>query len=88
MKKGAHFKGTRVVKFSEVLAKFSQHTIMNIHVKDIGGEWDEKILTNDYQPISAATLRNGVSTICSRAGIGTSPDDQILSRAQHVNAKL
>ena len=36
VKKGPHFKGTRIVKFSEILAKFSQHTIMNIHVKDIG----------------------------------------------------
>jgi glycerophosphoryl diester phosphodiesterase len=50
-KKGAHFKGTRIVRFEDILAKFSQHVIMNIHVKDLAsdarvgsGEWDESLL--------------------------------------------
>ena len=44
IKTGEHFKGTRIVKFTDILEKFSQRVIMNIHVKDIGGEWDEAIL--------------------------------------------
>ena len=44
IKTGKHFRGTRIVKFSDILEKFSQRVIMNIHVKDIGGEWDEAIL--------------------------------------------
>ena len=60
VKKGPNFKGTRIVKFSEILAKFSQHTIMNIHVKDIGGEWDEEILAKAIRLIDAYDARRHV----------------------------
>ena len=50
-KKGPHFQGTRIVRFEDILAKFSQRVIMNIHVKDLAsdagggsGEWDEALL--------------------------------------------
>ncbi len=50
-KKGPHFKGTRIVRFEDILAKFSRQAIMNIHVKDLatdaragGGEWDDRLL--------------------------------------------
>lgn len=33
IKHGERFKGLKIVKFEEILAKFSCHTIMNIHVK-------------------------------------------------------
>ena len=33
VKHGEKFKGLKIVKFEEILAKFSCHTIMNIHVK-------------------------------------------------------
>ena len=60
VKKGPNFKGTRIVKFSEILAKFSQHTIMNIHVKDIGGEWDDEILAKAIRLIDAYDARRHV----------------------------
>ena len=50
-KKGPHFQGTRIVRFEDILAKFTQRVIMNIHVKDLAsdagggnGEWDEALL--------------------------------------------
>lgn len=60
VKKGPNFTGTRIVKFSEILAKFSQHTIMNIHVKDIGREWDDEILSKAIRLIDAYDARRHV----------------------------
>ena len=60
VKKGPNFKGTRIVKFSEILAKFSQHTIMNIHVKDIGRAWDDAILAKAIRLIDAYDARRHV----------------------------
>ena len=60
VKKGPNFRGTRIVKFSEILAKFSQHTIMNIHVKDTGGEWDDEILAKVVRLIDAYDARRHV----------------------------
>jgi len=60
VKKGPNFKGTRIVKFSEILAKFSQHTIMNIHVKDIGKAWDDEILAKAIRLIDAYDARRHV----------------------------
>lgn len=36
----AHFKGLPVLKFEEILQRFSCHTIMNIHVKPLGEHYD------------------------------------------------
>ena len=60
VKKGPHFKGTRIVKFAEILAKFSQHVIMNVHVKDIGGAWDEGLLQKVIRLIDAYDARRHV----------------------------
>ena len=60
VKKGPNFKGTRIVKFSEILAKFSQHTIMNIHVKDVGRAWDDEILAKAIRLIDAYDARRHV----------------------------
>ena len=60
VKKGPHFKGTRIVKFADILAKLSQHTIMNIHVKDIGREWDEKLIAKVIRLIDAYDARRHV----------------------------
>ena len=60
VKKGPNFKGTRIVKFSEILAKFSQHTIMNIHVKDVGRAWDDAILAKAIRLIDAYDARRHV----------------------------
>ena len=48
------------MKFSEILAKFSQHTIMNIHVKDIGRAWDDAILAKAIRLIDAYDARRHV----------------------------
>ena len=60
VKKGPNFKGTRIVKFSEILAKFSQHTIMNIHVKDIGKAWEDEVLAKAIRLIDAYDARRHV----------------------------
>ena len=60
VKKGPNFKGTRIVKFSEILAKFSQHTIMNIHVKDVGRAWDDAVLAKAIRLIDAYDARRHV----------------------------
>ena len=60
VKKGPNFKGTRIVKFSEILAKFSQHTIMNIHVKDIGKAWEDEVLVKAIRLIDAYDARRHV----------------------------
>ena len=38
---GEKFKGLHIPKFEDILAKFTGHTIMNIHVKDLGVLYDE-----------------------------------------------
>ena len=60
VKKGPNFKGTRIVKFSEILAKFSQHTIMNIHVKDVGRAWEDEVLAKAIRLIDAYDARRHV----------------------------
>lgn len=41
IKKSGHFKGTRILKFEDILSKLSCHTIMNINVKGKAGQpWD------------------------------------------------
>ena len=59
-KKGPHFKGTRILKFSDILARLSQHTIMNIHLKDVGKEWDEAHLKKIVRLIDAYDARKHV----------------------------
>ncbi|MBQ1946721.1 MAG: hypothetical protein II343_07295 [Clostridia bacterium] len=39
-----HFKGLPVLKFEEILQRFSCHTIMNIHVKPLGEHYDPAIM--------------------------------------------
>ena len=60
IKTGEHFRGTRIVKFSDILEKFSQRVIMNIHVKDIGGEWDEAVLAKGIRLIDDYGARKHV----------------------------
>ena len=38
---GDKFKGLRIPKFEDILAKFAGHTILNIHVKDLGVSYNE-----------------------------------------------
>ncbi len=41
---GEKFKGLRIPKFEDILAKFAGHTIMNIHVKDLGVPYEEEAM--------------------------------------------
>ena len=41
-KKDKGFAGLKVVRFEDILRKFSCHTIMNIHMKSVGKEWNEE----------------------------------------------
>lgn len=46
IKYGEKFRGLKILKFEEILKKFSCHTIMNIHIKTVSNtcEYDRKIL--------------------------------------------
>ena len=60
MKTGPHFNGTRIVKFSEILEKFSRHTIMNIHIKGLGRKWDERHIEKVIRLIDSYGARRHV----------------------------
>ena len=61
VKAGKHFAGLRIPTFAEILAKFSCHTIMNVHVKDFEGKpWDEAVLRKMIALIDAYDARRHV----------------------------
>ena len=53
-RKDKHFAGLKILRFEDILKKFSCHTLMNIHMKDCGKAWDEDLarkvirLIDDY----------------------------------------
>ncbi len=59
-KTGPHFAGLRILRFDEILARLSCHTIMNIHMKDIGKEWDEAYVRKILRLIDAYDARGHV----------------------------
>ena len=60
-KKGLkNFAGLRILRFEEILAKLSCHTIMNIHMKDIGQAWDEEHVKKVLRLIDAYDARGHV----------------------------
>ena len=60
-KKGfKNFAGLRILRFEEILAKLSCHTIMNIHMKDIGKAWDEEHVKKVLRLIDAYDARGHV----------------------------
>jgi glycerophosphoryl diester phosphodiesterase len=59
-KAGRHFAGLHIVRFEDILAKFSCHTIMNIHMKDIGKAWDEAHVKKVLRLIDAYDARGHV----------------------------
>ena len=79
-KKGKHFSGTRIAKFADILAKFSQHTIMNIHVKDIGGAWDEENIKKAIRLIDAYDARRHVYFMTSNGDL----QDQLARLAPDI----
>ena len=56
-KTGQHFAGLKILRFEEILAKLSCHTIMNIHMKDVGKEWDEAHVKKVLRLIDAYDAR-------------------------------
>ena len=56
-KTGKHFAGLKILRFEEILAKLSCHTIMNIHMKDVGKEWDEAHVKKVLRLIDAYDAR-------------------------------
>ena len=59
-KTGKHFAGLKILRFEEILAKLSCHTIMNIHMKDVGKEWDEAHVKKVLRLIDAYDARGHV----------------------------
>ena len=59
-KTGKHFAGLKILRFEEILAKLSCHTIMNIHMKDVGKEWDEAHVKKVLRFIDAYDARGHV----------------------------
>ena len=59
-KTGQHFAGLKILRFEEILAKLSCHTIMNIHMKDVGKEWDEAHVKKVLRLIDAYDARGHV----------------------------
>ena len=60
IKKGPHFKGMRILKFEDILAKLSCHVIMNIHMKEANGAWDEENAKKVVRLIDAYDARRHV----------------------------
>ena len=59
-KTGKHFAGLKILRFKEILAKLSCHTIMNIHMKDVGTAWDEAHVKKVLRLIDAYDARGHV----------------------------
>ena len=59
-KTGKHFAGLKILRFEEILAKLSCHTIMNIHMKDVGTAWDEAHVKKVLRLIDAYDARGHV----------------------------
>jgi len=58
---GAHFAGLKAPTFEDILAQFARRTIMNIHVKDVGGKaWNEAHLRKVIKLIDAYRARKHV----------------------------
>ncbi len=79
-KKNPHFAGMRILKFDEILAKLSCHTLMNIHVKDVGKPWDEKYLKKIIHSIDAYDARGHVYFMTSNGDI----QDQLAKLAPDI----
>ena len=59
-KTGKHFAGLKILRFEDILAKLSCHTIMNIHMKDVGKAWDEAHVKKVLRLIDAYDARGHV----------------------------
>ena len=80
IKKGGHFRGMRILKFEDILRKLSQHTIMNIHMKDRGGAWDEELAKKVVRLIDAYDARRHVYFMTSNGAL----QDQLARLAPDI----
>ena len=69
VKKSAHFKGMRILKFADILEKLSCHVIMNIHLKDLGRAWDEALARKVIDLIDAYDARRHVYFMTSNGAV-------------------
>ena len=79
-KTGPHFKGMRILRFEDILAKLSCHVIMNIHMKDAGGAWDEKNARKVIRLIDAYDARRHVYFMTSTGDL----QDQLARLAPDI----
>ena len=79
-KTGPHFKGMRILRFEDILAKLSCHVIMNIHMKDAGGAWDEKNARKVIRLIDAYDARRHVYFMTSNGDL----QDQLARLAPDI----
>lgn len=70
------FKGIKILKFEEILKKFSCHTIMNIHLKTDGKEYDRARLEKIVALIDKYDCKKYVYFMCG--------DDNVLKLAKEV----
>ena len=59
-KKDSHFAGLKILRFEEILRKLSCHTLMNIHMKDVGTAWDEALAKKVVRLIEAYDAQDHV----------------------------
>ena len=59
-KTGSHFAGLKILRFEDILKKLSCHTLMNIHMKDVGKAWDEANVRKVIRLIDAFDARGHV----------------------------
>ena len=60
LKKGKHFAGLKILRFEDILRKLSCHTLMNIHMKDIGKAWEEEHVRKVIRLIKAFDAQDHV----------------------------
>lgn len=81
VKKGAHFKGLRIVTFEEILKKFACQTYMNIHLKSFGdAPWPEEHMRKVVDLIDAYDARHHVYFMTSSGKL----HDQIARLAPDI----
>ena len=78
IKYGEKFKGLRILKFEDILAKFACHTVMNIHIKTINNtvEYDRNIMEKIVALINKYDCKKYVYFVCG--------NDNVLKLAKEV----
>ena len=75
-----HFAGLRILRFEDILKKFSCHTLMNIHMKGCGKAWDEELAKKVIRLIDAYDARRHVYFMTSNCAL----QDQLARLAPDI----